>query len=413
MSSTDRDNVSLLAHSLHVEAGDGDGPSPFEAPHVGRDPEDDDAGGIDVQGEAYLRWRLLFTLLWRERFDIAHKCFLVRLVDDEPPLTGFAKLRRGMSADKIARAAVAARCSAATSWRWDNPSPILMTEDSVKWTWKEAAPLNIVAADRFYKPLPQSHTLYFTSGPLSEEGTYERKFLTPGTYHYCSSGSGGGAGCRGTVSVQSEWEKACRDLWRTERKLVCTSLALWLLLSAVLELSLLWVSGLVSRAAAQRLPPLTSVAFSLLPLVLRWALVPAALGLLLLLISLPLALLRSVKHPKLKSFGRGYSRRAHAVVRVVMALAVALLLCLIVAGWLCAMRLTNQSELIMRQLSVAVVDNMDFTDSVLTDGARLLGGYRALNRVFSSQISSRGVNGTQVLKLLSPFPPPLPPSLPL
>jgi plastocyanin len=206
--------------------------------------------------DARTRWRLLCRLLWRDRFDLAHRCFLIRLVNEEPAPTGLARIHRSFSSASLGRAAVAARVSAATSWRWDTPSPVLMVEDSVRWTWNGGPHVNIVSADQYYRPLPVSHRRYFSSGPPRANGTLERKFSSPGTYHFCCEGENA-KGCRGSIRVQTEWGKAVRDLLWKEHRLVCVTLAMWLLLFAALELTLLWVSGSLERMAKRDLPPLT------------------------------------------------------------------------------------------------------------------------------------------------------------
>ena len=163
------------------------------------------------------------------------------------------------------------------------------------------------------------------------------KMHVPGKYYFCSSmGSDEKQVAAGHIIVLTEFQKARRDLMNSSRGLVAVFVTMWLLVAGIFYVLVfsVWKDGLPDGNKNWEEKYLNDVVYSLLPTVMISIMPPMASGLVILLMLLPLAVLRTAQKPSLISFGRGYSDQTHIRVRVLVALLVALLLGAIVWGCL-------------------------------------------------------------------------------
>ena len=264
--------------------------------------------------------------------------------------------------------------------------------------------MNIIATDSHFRPLSPEHQRAFTSGPAAGKGAFEWRFHLPGTYHYgcCTSRDDRYALThRGKIFVQSDWERFLHNLIHKEREIVAIFLGLWIIFAISFEAFRLLILVPTYKEAARQLPPLTAIVVSrLLPAAISWVITPASLSLVLLLVSPAAWVVRSSRKHRLSAFGRGYIRRVHWQMRAVMAVCVSALMLLILLGWLSIITSCEHIGETASGLSKAVVSNVDYFQSMITEGNLLLETFEqesALSDSVLYLLLQRGIDSSQVL----------------
>jgi len=286
---------------------------------------------------------------------------------------------------------------------WEQTNHTIRVDDSMIWKWSHG-PLSIRSCDSNCMPLPPHHPCAVSSGAPIHSGIWRVKMHVPGKYYFCSSlGSDDKQVAAGHIIVLTEFQKARRDLMNSSRGLVAVFVTMWLLVAGIFYVLVLsvWKDGLPDGTENLKQTPLTAVVYSLLPTVMISIMPPMASGVVILLMLLPLAVLRTAQKPSLISFGRGYSDQTHIRVRVLMALLVALLLGAIVWGWLTTIELTFQSEKVVSVLTLLVQQNLEYFIAALSQVAVILDSASAVNPQLGlrieNEIQAMGLNTTDIL----------------
>ena len=286
---------------------------------------------------------------------------------------------------------------------WEQTNHTIRVDDSMIWKWS-FGPLSIHSCDSNCKPLPPHHPCAVSSGAPIHSGIWRVKMHVPGKYYFCSSmGSDEKQVAAGHIIVLTEFQKARRDLMNSSRGLVAVFVTMWLLVAGIFYVLVfsVWKDGLPDGNKNWEEKYLNDVVYSLLPTVMISIMPPMASGLVILLMLLPLAVLRTAQKPSLISFGRGYSDQTHIRVRVLVALLVALLLGAIVWGWLTTIELTFQSEKVVSVLTLLVQQNLEYFIAALSQVAVLLDSASAVNPQLGlrieNEIQAMGLNTTDIL----------------